>query len=646
MFTNNILYYGKAEPLPRQIPLRAGPLTMLYEDGDLRHIKLGERELIRRIYVAIRDRNWGTILPVFSNVQLNIGPDRFHISYEVENKLNDIHFTWLGAITGEPAEDGALAAISFNMEGQAITSFLKNRIGFCVLHPAGVAGLPCSIEHIDGSYEAAAFPTTIDPDQPPLPFTDIQAMTHEVVPGVQAEVRFFGDAFEMEDQRNWTDASFKTFCTPLRFPYPVEIHAGTQVYQAVRLALKGKLPPGQGSTTEPGLTLKVDPSSPARLPEIGIGAASHGGALSSLEITRLKALHLAHLRVDLHLNDPSYPDVLRQRAGESASLGLPLHLAVHIPKNGANELAKLRKLVDELHPNVALWLVYPTREIFTGGSLTHQAVALARQYLPGPFAAGADTDFIFMQRTLPPFDQLEAACFAINPQVHAFDNLSLVESLEGQVSAVESARRLAGGRPIIVSPVTLKPRHNPYATGGIPPTPAGQLPAQVDPRQLSLFAAGWTLGSIRSMAISGATAVTYYETTGWRGVMETQAGSPVPDKFHSSPGMVYPLYHVLADIAEFTGAEVLAVTTNDELKAQGLALRKKDRTCLLVANFTPNPQTVNIANLAGLRTVRFLDENTVRKAMSDPETYRAQNTQLFQGEPLTLLPFAVARLDT
>ena len=48
-----------------------------------------------------------------------------------------------------------------------------------------------------------------------------------------------GDIFEMEDQRNWSDASFKTYCTPLALPFPVEIDAGTAVTQEVCISLLG-----------------------------------------------------------------------------------------------------------------------------------------------------------------------------------------------------------------------------------------------------------------------------------------------------------------------------------------------------------------------------------------------------------------------
>ena len=72
-FSENVRYYGKDEPLPDQIDLKAGPLNLFYEAGDLRYIKYGDKEIIRRIYVAVRDRNWDTVQPVLSNVSMNTG---------------------------------------------------------------------------------------------------------------------------------------------------------------------------------------------------------------------------------------------------------------------------------------------------------------------------------------------------------------------------------------------------------------------------------------------------------------------------------------------------------------------------------------------------------------------------------------------
>ena len=69
------------------------------------------------------------------------------------------------------------------------------------------------------------------------------------------------------------------------------------------------------------------------------------------------------------------------------------------------------------------------------------------------------------------------------------------------------------------------------------PNPSAEaLPSSVDPRQMSLFGAAWTLGSVKYLAESQVASVTYYETGGWRGVLEIEAGSPAPRQFRSIPG--------------------------------------------------------------------------------------------------------------
>lgn len=144
MLPRNVIYYGTDEPLPERQDLRAGPLTMIYEAGDLRYIRLGNHEIIRRLYVAVRDRNWGTVAPVLSNIQIVAGADSFSISYDAENKQDEIDFFWRGTITGD-----ATGTITFSMDGIARSTFLRNRIGFCILHPAECAGSSCLVETVE-----------------------------------------------------------------------------------------------------------------------------------------------------------------------------------------------------------------------------------------------------------------------------------------------------------------------------------------------------------------------------------------------------------------------------------------------------------------------------------------------------------------
>ena len=140
-------------------------------------------------------------------------------------------------MTGE-----ANGQIKFSFDGVARSDFLRNRIGICILHPiAECAGIPCAIEHVDGRVEQANFPTTISPYQP---FQDIRAISYEVATtGIRAQLEVEGDTFEMEDQRNWSDASFKTYCTPLALPLPAPVKTGDHAQQAVTLSLSGPVRP-------------------------------------------------------------------------------------------------------------------------------------------------------------------------------------------------------------------------------------------------------------------------------------------------------------------------------------------------------------------------------------------------------------------
>ncbi len=65
------------------------------------------------------------------------------------------------------------------------------------------------------------------------PFQDIRALSHEVLPGVRVSCTMQGDAFEMEDHRNWNDASYKTYIRPLAKPWPDTLKAGETTEQSV-----------------------------------------------------------------------------------------------------------------------------------------------------------------------------------------------------------------------------------------------------------------------------------------------------------------------------------------------------------------------------------------------------------------------------
>jgi hypothetical protein len=634
-----VLLDGGDETAPLVRELRAGPLRLLFENGDLRYLKVGEHEVIRRIYVAVRDRNWGTILPRFSNLAIEAGNESFQITFDAHHQEGAIDFRWHGTIVGE-----ASGAITYRMAGEALATFWRNRIGICVLHPASSAGASYVVEHPDGSTDAGILPVDIAPHQP---MREMRALTHEVIPGVRAEVRFEGDVFEMEDQRNWTDASFKTYSTPLELPYPVEVTAGTRVVQSVTLSIHGEVPPTR-ATSAP-LTFQIQPDEGDRLPRIGLGFARHEPPLSSGEIERLRALHLAHLRVDLHLKDVAYGDLLRQATAAARALGIGLEVALFVGTTPEAELTRLADLLAVIRPPIDAWLIFRDGEIVTSAA----SLGLARETLAAAsprarFGGGTNQFFTELNRNRPPADAFDLIAYSVNPQVHAFDNRSLVETLPVQATTVESTRRFLGQTPVAISPITLRPR------GALSVASAGPAdqdpPSSVDPRQLSLLGAGWTLGSLKYVAASGAARVTYYETTGRRGVMETDAGSPRSDQFPPLPGAVFPLYHVFADVGEFATGRVVASVSSDPLRVEGIVLTQPGRTRILLANLTGESCSVELLGLPDPLRLTTLDETNVLDALRAPEAFRARPGNLVRAREgrlmLDLRPYALARLDS
>ncbi|MGI9433760.1 MAG: D-apionate lactonase, partial [Geminicoccaceae bacterium] len=230
-----VALFGTEESVAAAKTLRAGPLTVEFDNGALRYIKVGGKEAIRNIAFVVRDKDWGTYNPVLENLKIGQASNAFEVSFDAICKDANQELHYSAKIKG--SSDGTL---TFEGVGKAVTDFLTNRTGFVVLHPVdGVAGCPVEVLRVDGSREQTSFPEYIDPM---CPFQDLRALTHEVLPGIKVTCRMEGDTFETEDHRNWNDASFKTYVRPLALPWPYAIKAGETTEQSVTLSLAGEAP--------------------------------------------------------------------------------------------------------------------------------------------------------------------------------------------------------------------------------------------------------------------------------------------------------------------------------------------------------------------------------------------------------------------
>src|SRR5690606_7696282 len=183
------------------------------------------------------------------------------------------------------------------------------------------------------------------------------------------------------------------------------------------------------------------------------------------------------------------------------------------------------------------------------------------------------------------------------------------------------------------------------ATGSEKEPLPGKLPAPTDVRQMSLFGAGWTLGSIKYLSEAGARSLTYFETVGTRGIL---AGKNVPN----IPGFPvlyqeFPMFAVFKEVMEFPGAEVLISKSSDPLQFEGLVLRKKNKLRIILANFLQKDISINIPSLKGQLCIRRLDAAILKQA-DWYGAYSKSSAPVTAGKNnflLTLAPYAIVVLD-
>lgn len=530
--------------------LNAGPLQAELRNGELWHIHLGGRQVAERIYGAIRDRNWITVQGNIENLLIRQESRSFRVEYDSVHREREIDFRWHATITGE-----ATGKISFAFDGKARATFLRNRIGLNAHLPLRErAGQRCEVETISGAIKKTSFPAAISADQI---FLDVRALRFEIA-GAEVEIRLTGETFEVEDQRNWSDANFKIYGTPLRLPFPVEIGPGAEVHQRVEIAIQRPVGSFDGGAETAvrvcANSCALDP------PKIGLVWPSEAEQLSSSDIELLRELRLAHLRVDIRLQS-GFSDVLKGAASVAEAIGTKLEIAVKSPGDPST-----------LRPWAGLatrWLILLEGKKATGAYEAAQfRAALGDRAV---LAVGTDAYFAELNRNRPDGPGWDAVCYSVNPQVHACDEESVMANSAVLGEQVQCAKLFAPGKGVVVSPVTLRPRYIVDATAEL-------TAPEPDPRQKLDFCAAWMFASFCALVEAGATSVTYFQTHGAGGVMER--------------GGAFPVYHVFKHICG--SASFLGCNVSEPGQIAALAIRSGDAHRYLIANLTPRPCEVQI----------------------------------------------------
>lgn len=466
-------------------------LTVIYNQGYLRYIKLGKEELVRMIYTAIRDEHWLTASMTILDERIVQDEYSFKITYKATYRLNAIDYSANFVIVGSSDD-----TISFQFIGTSNSDFLRNRIGICVHHPIQECiGQSVEIIQPDGSRNVLIFPELIAPHQP---FKNIQQLIWKTPKHVEVRLAFEGDIFETEDQRNWTDNSFKTYSTPLNIPFPVAVKKGESVEQNVILTIK--------DSDSFKTILNNLPTEESRFTFPAIGYQKSDLLLSVKQITLLKQIIFNHYRVEIRF-DSDWKNTFKTAIKEAKLLDIKIMIVVFF-NDYENEYFLLKEVLNEAVSSIII--LQNNAPVPEQSLLDFIISAIKSDFTHIKIGSGTDLFFAELNRNRITDERLDFVSFSINPQVHLYDDETLIENLFAQqycIKTIQSFTKL----PIYISPVSVRPRGFPALS--------------IDARQHTEFIANWTALTLKYLA--GASQITFYETIGEKGIMNTKGESPV-----------------------------------------------------------------------------------------------------------------------
>ena len=373
------------------------------ESGQLRYLRIGPHELLRGIYGSVRRPDWGTVVQKVQDFKLDHKHNSFNCRFIAQHKDEVMDFTWVGVIVGRLIDETSIE-IKYELEGTVEHDTETNRLGLCLLHPASLQGGAVEIEHKSDACEMMVFPKFIKVDQP---FKDTKAISYEVKKGVGIRIELAGDGFETEDQRNYGDASYKTYCHWQELGSPYKVEKDKVIHQIAKLVISTAGFSGEEA---------VPVATTGELPSLG---TLFRRPMTELEMKSLKEMGLTHSQA------------VTGGLESAKQIKGPIFLQTQTPS-----------VPVEFSPNDGI-LYSPANQW-----RKLKAIKGAKKFVH------TKGWFIEMNGSKPDFDGIDGACLAVQPKTHQFDTETMMECAWVIPDQVDSARHM-GAKNIIVGPIRL-----------------------------------------------------------------------------------------------------------------------------------------------------------------------------------------------
>lgn len=520
--------FGTDEPVAAARELRAGRLCAQLRGTRLGPITFDGHEIWHGIDFLFRDVDWGTPRPVVDRTGQHADEEAVRLT---------VHGRIGAGIAFEIAIRIAETSLDYAVTATVQETLQTNRTGLVVMHPLSACTRRVEVEHTDGRTSTSTFPGSVAPWPP---FTLVRAIRHEYADGAWATCRFSGDDFELEDQRNNADASFKTYSRSNFMPRPYRLRAGMVLRQSVRLQIASVPATPHVRATDP---VSVAPGGIAGpLPAIGV-------AVTAADLHRVDAGVLAELA-------PAYLHLVLERADEPFEPALLARLLagrdLRLDVCGVTAAdAQLGRIADRLRSEgiqPAAVAVFPSEPA---------VLAAARRAFPHADIGGGTPHFFTQLNRIEDLGAVDFLAFGTASVVHGADDEEIMAGLQSLPAMIETLRVRHGAVPVHVGPSSIGARRSPL---GAQPASDGSRRlalARRDPRTRGLYGAAWAVGYIAQFARAGARAVTLFDLAGDAALV-------------GEDGVRSPAFHVLRRLGAPARCRHMAVPADASLAVLGL----------------------------------------------------------------------------
>lgn len=575
-----------------------GGFTLDLARDAVRNITYDGAQIIDLLYTAIRPLDWSTLAPDEHSEDIQIIGNDCVIS--ITDSFNGV----MTSQTRVTLSAGNAFSVAYELHG--LTDYSVNRWGicFCLNTAEWMGSAVLSSGNRYSLMEDIAPQRAIDGVVQGLfpPSSEL----HFVAP----DMRFIkalssGKVLEAEDQRNWTDNTFKIYSGSLSEPRPYKVTAGSHWNQSVEFEVGA---PSQ-ATPDPEKILVREIEA---LPSIGL--QFNGEPLlapDDLEKAFI-LLGIDHLRVNEESLTP-------QKVATTASSGLVLEAALLSSNSGEDLKAEVLKLSQRVPDGSRLLIHRDGREVVDANDLPENKSLSS-------LIPGSDAYLVDLHKTKYHFTN--SVSYSMAPSVHSTDKETIFKTLATQRESVEFAQKNLAAQ-VFISPITFSTRGNPES-GHSRQERSNFANPDLALTIRSIEGAAWTLGSIFALASANAFSGTWHELFGEYGIIYPQSGGV---KFS-------PTFHALSALGAHSAHQITIATSLDN---SWVAFENRESKTILVASLRPWTLEITQKVLAGYQSIQSLrgDDGEKSSQIMDWWSY-AERTPISADFPLTLSPFEIA----